>query len=74
MLAQDCEEYCFDLENGLFVGSLQRIFSVLLPGEREADSVKNQYEHFLSLLHAHCSMAGAPEATWKQVFDEVLLV
>lgn len=26
----------------------------------QADSVKNQYEHFLSLLQAHCSMVAAP--------------
>ena len=24
----------------------------------QADSVKNQYEHFLSLLQAHCSMVA----------------
>ena len=26
----------------------------------QVDSVKNQYEHFLSLLQAHCSMVRDP--------------
>ena len=32
----------------------------MVPVGVQADSVKNQYEHFLSLLQAHCSMVAAP--------------
>lgn len=39
---------------------------------RQVDSVKNQYEHFLSLMQAHCSMVRDPRRSdvFEVVFKE----
>lgn len=48
---------------------------------RQVDSVKNQYEHFLSLMQAHCSMVRDPRRSdvfevvfnlWKKASDGLM--